>query len=100
MHWLLWHGADHTAATNKGWSPVHIAAIRGQDACIQSLINNNASVNARDARGSTAAHLAATHGKSFTLQHILRAGAEIDAQDSNGLSFFCLFWYFLLMVSW
>ena len=35
LHWLLWHGADTTIATPKGWTPAHIAAIRGQDACLQ-----------------------------------------------------------------
>ena len=35
LHWLLWHGADTTVTSQKGWTPAHIAAIRGQDACIQ-----------------------------------------------------------------
>ena len=35
LHWLLWHGADTTVTTPRGWSPAHIAAIRGQDACVQ-----------------------------------------------------------------
>ena len=35
LHWLLWHGADTTVSTPKGWVPAHIAAIRGQDACMQ-----------------------------------------------------------------
>lgn len=74
MHWLLWNGADPTVCTPQGWTPVHISAIRGQDACMQSLMNNGVSINAKDSRGSTPAHLAAAHGNSFTLQAILRAG--------------------------
>jgi len=35
MHWLLWHGADTTATTGKGWTAAHIAAIKGQDGCMQ-----------------------------------------------------------------
>ena len=35
MHWLLWQSADMDAQTPKGWTPAHIAAIRGHDACIQ-----------------------------------------------------------------
>jgi len=31
----MWHGADPTVTTSKGWTPAHIAAIRGQDACMQ-----------------------------------------------------------------
>jgi ankyrin repeat domain-containing protein 42 len=35
LHWLLWKGADTTMATPKGWTAAHIAAIRGQYACLQ-----------------------------------------------------------------
>ncbi|CAF4876622.1 unnamed protein product, partial [Rotaria socialis] len=32
MHWLLWQAADVDATTPKGWTPIHIASIRGHDA--------------------------------------------------------------------
>ena len=35
MHWLLWHGADYAEVTPELWTPAHIAAIRGQDSCLQ-----------------------------------------------------------------
>lgn len=35
LHWLLWHGADTSDATPRGWTAAHLAAIRGQDACMQ-----------------------------------------------------------------
>jgi ankyrin repeat protein len=35
MHWLLWQSADMDAQTPKGWTPAHIASIRGHDPCIQ-----------------------------------------------------------------
>ena len=35
MHWLLWQSANMDAPTPKGWTPAHIAAIRGHDACVQ-----------------------------------------------------------------
>lgn len=37
LHWLLWHGADTTRVTVRGWTAAHLAAIRGQDACMQVL---------------------------------------------------------------
>lgn len=40
LHWLLWHGADIAQATTRGWTAAHIAAIRGQDACMQVLITS------------------------------------------------------------
>ncbi len=50
LHWLLWHGADTTVTTPKGWVAAHIAAIRGQDACMQvnkRIEMNNKTQNAR-----------------------------------------------------
>lgn len=38
MHWLLWQSADMDAQTPKGWTPAHIASIRGHDACVQVRI--------------------------------------------------------------
>ncbi|CAB4028011.1 ankyrin repeat domain-containing 42-like, partial [Paramuricea clavata] len=38
LHWLLWHGASYSEKSPDGWTPAHIAAIRGQDACLQSYI--------------------------------------------------------------
>ena len=41
LHWLLWHGADTTVTTPRGWTPAHIAAIKGQDACVQVSVGAN-----------------------------------------------------------
>ncbi|CAK8690548.1 unnamed protein product [Clavelina lepadiformis] len=84
LHWLLWHGADTTDVTPRGWTPAHIVAIRGQDACMQALGNNNANLSSKDDRGSTPLHLAASHGHSFTMQTILRCGVDVTAADFNG----------------
>ncbi|XP_072034713.1 ankyrin repeat domain-containing protein 42-like [Amphiura filiformis] len=84
LHWLLWHGADPTVVTPQGWTATHIAAIRGQDACIQALAASGVSMNGRDQRGNTPAHLAASHGNSYTLGSILRAGTDIHAKNLNG----------------
>ena len=35
MHWLLWQKADMDAQTPKGWTPTHVASMRGHDACVQ-----------------------------------------------------------------
>lgn len=84
LHWLLWHGADHSDKTPQGWTPAHLTAIRGQDACLQALAANGADLNEKDNRGCTAAHLAAAHGNSYCLQSILRHGVDINATDNMG----------------
>lgn len=60
--------------TPRGWTPAHIAAIRGQEGCLQALANNGVSMSAKDARGSTPLHLACAHGHSFSVQSLLRCG--------------------------
>lgn len=84
LHWLLWHGADHSDKTPQGWTPAHLTAIRGQDACLQALAANGADLNEKDNRGCTAAHLAGAHGNSYCLQSILRHGVDINATDNMG----------------
>ncbi|XP_048643946.1 ankyrin repeat domain-containing protein 42 isoform X3 [Marmota marmota marmota] len=83
LHWLLWHGADITQVTTRGWTAAHIAAIRGQDACMQALVINGANLTAQDDYGCTPLHLAATHGHSFTLQIMLRSGVDPSVTDKR-----------------
>ncbi|XP_075054738.1 ankyrin repeat domain-containing protein 42 isoform X2 [Mixophyes fleayi] len=84
LHWLLWHGADITDVTTRGWTAAHLSAIRGQDACMQALVLSRADLSAKDDRQCRPAHLAAAHGHSFTLQTILRTGADTSSVDVNG----------------
>ena len=44
LQWLLWYGADHSPANPRGWTAAHLAAIRGNDACLQGDNNNSLSV--------------------------------------------------------
>ncbi|XP_072120446.1 ankyrin repeat domain-containing protein 42-like isoform X2 [Mobula birostris] len=83
LHWLLWHGADMTNVTPRGWTAAHIAAIRGRDACMQALIINGANLTVKDDRGCTPLHLAASHGHSYTLQTLLRSGVGTNPADKN-----------------
>ncbi|XP_069747069.1 ankyrin repeat domain-containing protein 42-like isoform X3 [Narcine bancroftii] len=83
LHWLLWHGADMTDVTPRGWTAAHIAAIRGHSACMQALVTNGANLTTKDDRGCTPLHLAASHGHSYTLQMILRSGVDANPADKN-----------------
>ncbi|XP_064025516.1 ankyrin repeat domain-containing protein 42 isoform X1 [Pogoniulus pusillus] len=77
LHWLLWHGADVTQVTGRGWTAAHLAAIRGQDACMQNL-------NVSDMYDWKPVHYAAFHGRLGCLQLLVRWGACIDDVDNNG----------------
>ncbi|KAM6099716.1 ankyrin repeat domain-containing protein 42 isoform 3-T9 [Theristicus caerulescens] len=77
LHWLLWHGADTTHVTVRGWTAAHLAALRGQDACMQN-------VNVSDRNDWKPVHYAAFHGRLGCLQLLVRWGACIDDVDNNG----------------
>ncbi|XP_031954992.1 ankyrin repeat domain-containing protein 42 isoform X2 [Corvus moneduloides] len=77
LHWLLWHGADTTRVTVGGWTAAHLAAIRGQDACMQD-------VNVSDRNDWKPVHYAAFHGRLGCLQLLVRWGACVDDVDNNG----------------
>ncbi|XP_053168704.1 ankyrin repeat domain-containing protein 42 isoform X2 [Hemicordylus capensis] len=77
LQWLLWHGADRTDVTMRGWTVAHLAAIRGQDACMQD-------VNVSDQYDWKPIHNAAFHGRLGCLQLLVRWGATLDDVDNNG----------------
>ncbi|XP_063250503.1 ankyrin repeat domain-containing protein 42 isoform X3 [Prinia subflava] len=77
LQWLLWHGADTTRVTGRGWTAAHLAAIRGQDACTQD-------VNVSDGNDWKPVHYAAFHGRLGCLQLLVRWGASVDDVDNNG----------------
>lgn len=75
LHWLLWEGADASVVTPKGWTPLMIAAIKGNYPCVQALIKNGVNINARDHRGQTATHLVnKLKNQDFPRFFILRSG--------------------------
>ncbi|OAF66576.1 Hypoxia up-regulated protein 1 [Intoshia linei] len=83
VHWILWNGANISKCANHNWTSVHVAAIRGNDACLKALINTHCNLTLVDDMGCQATHLAAIHGHSFTLNTILRTGVDANAVDNN-----------------
>jgi ankyrin repeat domain-containing protein 42 len=84
VQWLVWHKADTSARSKRGWTALHVASIRGQDKCVQALLSGNADMSVKDPRGRTPSYLAAAHGNSYTLQSLLRAGADVNMADQHG----------------
>ena len=89
---LLLAGADADAATALGITPLLLllgARAEPGAACdeavigagVERLLDEDASLQARDARGFGALHLAALHGMGGLVQLLLRAGADPDARD-------------------
>jgi len=77
---LLAHGADVNAvAPVDGTNALIMAAIRGNTAILQSLLDAGADVNATNIQGATALHSAAQEGHSESVALLLKVGADPHA---------------------
>ncbi|XP_056381704.1 ankyrin repeat domain-containing protein 27 isoform X2 [Hyla sarda] len=69
---------------DRGYTPLHIAAICGQSQFIDLLISKGAVVNATDYHGFTPLHLACQKGHQKIALLLLHYKASRDIQDNNG----------------
>ena len=92
---LLLAGAEVNAVAAMELSPLLLLLGAGADpgtpcdvtvvvAGIDRLLDEGASLDARDARGFGVLHLAALHGQALLVQRLLRAGADPAMQDALG----------------
>ncbi|XP_005052748.1 PREDICTED: ankyrin repeat domain-containing protein 27 [Ficedula albicollis] len=69
---------------DRGYTPLHIAAICGQTSLVDLLVAKGAIVNATDYHGSTPLHLACQKGYQNVTLLLLHYKASSDVQDNNG----------------
>ncbi|XP_074149346.1 ankyrin repeat domain-containing protein 27 [Sminthopsis crassicaudata] len=69
---------------DRGYTPLHVAAICGQASLIDLLVSKGAVVNATDYHGSTPLHLACQKGYQSVTLLLLHYKADTDVQDNNG----------------
>ncbi|KAI7811583.1 putative ankyrin repeat domain-containing protein 27 [Triplophysa rosa] len=69
---------------DRGYTPLHIAAICGQSALIDLLVLKGAVVNATDYHALTPLHLSCQKGFQGVTLLLLHYKANTDAQDING----------------
>ncbi|XP_065497027.1 ankyrin repeat domain-containing protein 27 isoform X1 [Caloenas nicobarica] len=69
---------------DRGYTPLHIAAICGQASLVDLLVAKGAVVNATDYHGSTPLHLACQKGYQNVTLLLLHYKASADVQDNNG----------------
>eukprot|EP00904_Undaria_pinnatifida_P008498 jgi/Undpi1/4779/HiC_scaffold_19.g08132.m1 len=70
----------------SGRSPLHWAAIMGQNDVMCLLLDHGASLDCRDPLGRTPLFSAAAFGQVTAVKLLLERGAEKDGQDSRGLT--------------
>ncbi|CAL9695217.1 unnamed protein product [Knipowitschia caucasica] len=69
---------------DRGYTPLHAAAICGQAQLIDLLVHKGAPVNATDYHALTPLHLACQRGYQGVTLLLLHYKANTDAQDNNG----------------
>ncbi|XP_066492882.1 ankyrin repeat domain-containing protein 27 isoform X2 [Tiliqua scincoides] len=69
---------------DRGFTPLHVAAICGQAPLIDLLVSKGAVVNATDYHGSTPLHLACQKGYQNVTLLLLHYKASTEVQDNNG----------------
>ncbi|XP_076027858.1 ankyrin repeat domain-containing protein 27 isoform X2 [Genypterus blacodes] len=69
---------------DRGYTPLHVAAVCGQAQLIDLLVRKEAPVNATDYHALTPLHLACQKGYQGVALLLLHYKANTDAQDNNG----------------
>lgn len=82
---LLKYGVEVNIPGNRGNTPLHVAACKGDLAVATYLISKGADIKARSNQGLTPLHLAAAGHPQIT-KLLLKAGADVNALDENGRS--------------
>jgi hypothetical protein len=84
MTFLLDRGADVNARSNLGETPLHVAAICGEEAQLRVLIGAGAEIDARDSGGRTPLFCAAIPPKIEPLTYLVSRGADVNIRDARG----------------
>ena len=78
---------DKDADVNKpGWTPLHYAATSGSTDVIQLLLDNYAYIDASSPNGSTPLMMAAMYGTTAAVKLLLEAGADPSIKNALGLT--------------
>jgi len=71
----------------EGWSPLHLAAARGDVKCIDLLLSNGADINKQGGSDKcTPLHVAAAYRRQSTIRLLLKNNADIHKLTTQGCS--------------
>ena len=77
---------DHGAKVNQpGWSPLHYAATGPEPKVVQLLIERGADLNALSPNGTTPLMMAAQYGSEGSVDLLLARGADLSLRNDKGL---------------
>ena len=83
---LLDSGASPTAFDEEGWTPLHIAAVRGKDEVLRWLLDRSeiVDIESKNVYRHTPLHWAAKNGQTIALHTLAKYGADVNRNDHNG----------------
>ena len=81
---LIQSGVDINSQNKQGFTPLHLATMKGHMAAINILIQAGVEVNFQNRNGSTALHLASRKHQVEIIWALFAAGADKKIKDKNG----------------
>ena len=81
---LIQAGGDINSQNEDGFTPLHVASMKGLVKAINSLIQAGADVNCQNRIGSTALHVASRYHRVEVIWALLAAGADATIKDNRG----------------
>ena len=86
LTFLLASGVDKEGKDDDDWTALHIAAFKGQGACLRALLAAGSDTagltnQQKGEIGNTALHLASARGHADCVHALLSAGADVEAKD-------------------
>ena len=81
---LVDRGAYVSAADNDGWTPLHLASERGEEAVVRLLADLGADISAAHNYGGTPLQWASNAGHEVVVRLLADLGADISAADNYG----------------
>ncbi|MCY4577951.1 MAG: ankyrin repeat domain-containing protein [Chloroflexi bacterium] len=71
---------SETSGTLDGWSPLHIAAFRGDELLVSLLLDAGARIKEKDKEGATPLHIAAIYGNTAVAEVLLKHDPNLHAE--------------------
>ena len=81
---LLNHGADANIAAANGYTPLHLAVMKGNQNLVKLFLEKNALVNTQNANGNSPLHTAVSNGFFDITKLLVKKGSNVNLQNKEG----------------